>query len=334
MWFRNLIFILAAGLIVTSCGDKSKGPSSSGKGSEILVVCSKSVWTGPAGDSIRKALIHNMEGLPETEPEFTLLNIQDNDFSKSLHSNRNILLIDIKNENAESKIETLKDEWSQPQRVFKISAGSDTAFFAIFRKHADAIRELYNQNERAWFCSQNEADPNTVTERTLSGEFGIQMAVSRAFQIESKRKDYLCLRSVTANGNLTLVIYTCSFKDSSQLNPASVLQLHRQLTANCIAGKQSGFKTSLEGDSLRRISQVILFKGMYALETRGFCRQEGDTLAASFLNYTIVDAPRQRIIVFDGLVDFAGKPQRNGIRQLESIIWKANFIAPDRASDQ
>ena len=204
----------------------------------------------------------------------------------------------------------------------------------LFRSHADAIRELYNQNERAWFCSQNEADRNTVTEKTLSGEFGIQMAVSRTFRTVSKRKDGLCLRSVTPNGKLSLVIYTCPFTDSSQLNTAAILQLRSQCATNFNVGAQAGSKTSVEGDSAHSISHVILFKGMYARETRGFCLQEGNTRAASFLNYTIVDAPRQRIIVFDGLVDFPGKPHRNGIRQLESIIWKANFISPDRASDQ
>ena len=81
MWFKKSVYFLFATLILASCGEsKSSSPNSTGRGSEIIVVCNKPVWNGPVGDSIRAVLMQYMQGLPEAEPEYTLINIPEKDF--------------------------------------------------------------------------------------------------------------------------------------------------------------------------------------------------------------------------------------------------------------
>ena len=44
MWFKKAIYILFAAFILASCNEsKSTGPNSTGRGSEIIVVCNKPV---------------------------------------------------------------------------------------------------------------------------------------------------------------------------------------------------------------------------------------------------------------------------------------------------
>jgi hypothetical protein len=329
MWLKNSIFLLVATLLLTSCEESnSKGPDSTGRGSEIIVVCKKQKWDGPVGDSIRAALMRNMEGLPEAEPEFTLIFIPQQNFSKFLQTHRNILIIDINAQNEKNKVETLRNVWSHPQRVIKIKASSDTAFVNLFAKHSEAIRELFNQSERARFSAQNAVNRNVEVEKLLADNFGIKMVISKDFYQAQKKADFLWLRAETNANSLGLMIYTFPYTDTAQMNLAAVLATRDRFTRLYIPGPLDGSYMILEREFYTPVTRKILFKGMYALETRGLWKTKGDFMGGPFVNYTIVDAPRQRIVVFDGYVYYPNKSKRNYIRQLESIIWGAEFIDP------
>ena len=329
MWFKKSVYLLLATLILASCNEsKSTSPNSTGRGSEIIVVCSKQKWKGPVGDTIRGALMQFMQGLPEAEPEYTLINIPEKDFSKFLQTHRNVLVVDIKAGNTKNKVETLRNVWSHPQRVVKIKAGSDTAFINLFAKHSEAIKELFNQNERARFSAQNALNRNFVAEKLLAEKFGINMVISKDFYQAKKMSDFVWLRSETNANSLGIMIYTYPYKDTAQMNPAAVLKARDRYTKLYVPGPLEGSYMVIEREFYPAVSRKILFKNMYAIETRGLWKTFGDFMGGPFVNYTIVDAPRQRIIVFDGYVYYPNKSKRNYVRQLESIIWGAEFGEP------
>jgi len=332
MWIRNSIFVLFAIVILSSCNQsKSNIPNSTGRSSEIIVICSQGKWSGPIGDSVRDALTKSMEGLPAAEPEFTLIFIPEKDFGNLLQTHRNILIIDFKAKNEKSRVETLKNVWSHPQRVVKINAASDTAFFNLFAKHREAIRELFNQNERARFTAQNALSRNLEVEKLLSEEFGVNMKISTDFYKAKKMSDFLWLRYETTSMSMGLMIYTYPYKDTAQLNPKAILAARDRYTKLYIPGPIEGSYMTTEQENYMPVSRQILFKNLYAVETRGLWRTERDFMGGPFINYTIVDAPRQRIVVFDGYVYNPNKPKRNFVRQVESIIWGAEFSNPSKA---
>lgn len=329
IWLKNFILVLLVAISISSCSEsKSKDPNSTGRASEIIMVTTEGKWTGPVGDSVRKTLTNSMEGLPADESEFTVVFIPQKNFSKLLQSHRNVLIVDINAQNGASKVETLKNVWSHPQRVIKIIASSDTAFFNIFAKHSEAIRELFNQNERARFSAQNSLSRNFEVEKLLSEGFGINMVIPKNFYKAKKTNDFVWLRSEATTMSLGLMIYTYPYKDTAQLNPKAVLAARDLFTKLYIPGPTEGSYMTTERENYEPVSRKLLFKNLYAVETRGLWRTEGDFMGGPFINYAIVDAPRQRIIVFDGYVYYPNKPKRNYIRQLESIIWEAEFSNP------
>lgn len=331
MWINRSVYFLFATLLLCSCGvNKSKSPNSTGRGSEIIVVCSKQTWNGPVGDTIRGALTQNMPGLPEAEPEYTLINILPKDFSKFLKPHRNVFIVEIKNGNKKSEVETLRNEWSHPQRVIKVKAGSDTAFINIFAKQCEAIKELFNQNERARFTEMNALNQDLVAEKFLKEEFGINMIISKDFYQAKKTKDFVWLRSEATTMSLGLMIYTYPYSDTALLSPSAVLDYRNKYTRHHIPGSLEGSYMAIEREVYPPVARRILFKNMYAIETRGLWKTVGDFMGGPFVNFTIVDAPRQRIVVFDGYIYNPNKSKRNYIRQLESIIWGAEFGEPEK----
>jgi len=331
MWFRNTVFIFLLFFILVSCNKGSvRIPNSTGAGSEIIVVTKDAIWDGAIGDTIRSLFAQHMEGLLEAEPEFKLIFIPEQNFNKTLQTHHNILFIEINTNLKKSKVETLKNTWSHPQRVVKIKANSDTACFNITAKHASAIRELFNQSERARYSAIDAINRNTAVEKILSREFGIKMIVSKEFNIAKKTGDFLWLRSENIDTNFGLMIYILPFMDTSQISPSAVLDLRDRLTKQYIPGPADRTFITLDRESTPPISQKIIFKNMYALETRGWWYTNGNVMGGPFINYTVVDAPRHRIVVFDGFACYPNKSNRDFIRQLESIIWGAQFVEPSK----
>jgi hypothetical protein len=327
MWIKKPVYFLFATLILASC-IKSKSPDSTGPGSEIIVVCDKPHWEGMVGDSIRAALTQAVRGLPDAEPEFTLIfkpQINSNNF---LLTNCNVLIVDIQAENLKSRVETLLNVWAHPQQVIKIKASSDTAFVSLFAKHREAIRTLFKQNEHKRFTAQNELRRNTEAEKLLADEFGISMVVSKEFTLVKKTPDFLLFRSDTTLKSLGLLIYTYPFTDSAQMNPAAVLASRDQFTKRYILDSAEVSYMVVDDETYPPVSIKILFKNMLAYETRGLWKTFGDFRSGPFVNYTIVDAPRQRIIVFDGFVYSSDKSKRDNMLQLEYIIRGAGFGEP------
>lgn len=330
MWFRNLTFIACVAFFLTACSESgNKGLNSTGRGSEIVVVGSKVKWDGPVGDTVRATLTRYMQGLPEPEPEFSLVFIPEKNFSDYLQTHRNILFLDIKAGNENSKVETLQNEWSNPQRVIKIKAGSDTAFFTVFAKHADAVRALFNQSERTRFNIMNALSRNPVAEKLLAEKFGIKMVISKDFYVAKNMSNFVWLRSETNANSLGLMIYANAYKDTTQMDPSEVLNTRDRYSKLYIPGPVDGSFMKIERDFYPPSAVKILYKEMFALETRGLWKIQGDFMGGPFVNYTIVDAPRQRIVVFDGYVYYPNKSKRNYMRQLDAIIWGAEIIKPE-----
>ena len=331
-YFTNILsLLLFAALLFTACSrNRSEDTESRGDTSEILIVCNNAEWKDAIGDSIKAMLSNPMEGLPDSEPEFTLLNVQEEGFTALLQTQRNILFIERIAGKGKSKVETLTNVWSHPQRVIKIKASSDTAFISLFAKHGSAIRELFNQSERARFDVTNSTNRNSDIERKLFQEFGVKMKISKDFKLVKNACDFVWMQSNSAAGNLNLFIYSLPFRNLEQLSPDTIAVFRSKKIQQSINFTTENPDLTDEQEVFIPVSRQILFKDLYAFETRGFAVRNGDSLSQPFINYTIVDAARQRIIVFDGSVNFTNNQKRDGVRQLESMIWEAAFCSPSK----
>ncbi|MFZ4549718.1 MAG: DUF4837 family protein [Bacteroidales bacterium] len=299
-----------------------------GKPSEILVVSDSLTWQSRVGDTIRSIFMDPQDGFPDSEANFSLLHINRSDFDKASHLHHNILIIEVDTAIVKSNIETLKDEWAQPQRVVKIESASDTALINIIAKQGAAIKELFEQNERAIARIKNAIERNQEAEEFLNRELGIIMVITDQLQLTGKTYNSVCLESKGVSNRLKLIIHTFPYKDSSQLRADSLLTFrikHLQCNSTVIQADVNSPKTldftSYEG-------RKFIFKGLYAIETRGLYKPEGKEVDIPYVSYAIIDAPRQRVVVFDGYVNNTEISKRGSIRQLESLILESEFTFP------
>jgi hypothetical protein len=69
------------------------------------------------------------------------------------------------------------------------------------------------------------------------------------------------------------------------------------------------------------VSKKIDFNGLFAVETRGLWKLEKDFMGAPFVNYTLVNEKRNKVITLDGFVYAPNAPKHDLMIQMEALIY-------------
>lgn len=322
--FLLLIFLVSGCTNVNSDGKAN----ATGKSSEILVVCEKNQWEGSIGKAIRDVFGAEMEGLPESEPRFAMVNVPYGSFTKFLEPHRNVLIVDVNPANGKTQANARQNVWSRPQRVIEIKAQSDTAFINYFKRYGEAIAELYEQNERACYHVANSLKRNMKAEAEIARTLGLDMLIPSEFYLAKSANGFFWLRKETTEMSLGILVYAYPYKDTSQLSLKQICDMRNKYTSQYIPGPTEGSYMLISDDVIKPVSRHIQFKNRFAVETRGLWYTRGDFMGGPFINISIVDDVKQRIVVLDGFVYRPNKEKRNYIRLLESILWDTELEVP------
>lgn len=320
------LFLVSAVLFVTACGNvKSKKANATGKSSEILVVCEKKTWDSQAGQAMRERFGAEMDGLPESEARFSLVNVPYNSFTRFLQPHRNVFIIDINPANGKTKADARKNVWSSPQQVVEIKAASDSAFLNYFDKYGEAITIMFEQNERACNLAANTLNRNIKAETAIEKTAGIGMTIPADFYLAKNENGFIWLRKETTEMSLGILIYAYPYTDTTQLSLSQICATRNHYTSQYIPGPSEGSYMIISEDVIKPVAKRLTFKGQYAVETRGLWSTKGDFMGGPFVNYSIVDQSKQRVVVMDGFVYRPNKEKRNYIRLLESLLWNTDL---------
>ncbi|HPT14511.1 MAG TPA: DUF4837 family protein [Bacteroidales bacterium] len=327
---RKLILpfsLVIVALIINGCTDvKNSGKANAtGKSSEILIVCEKAQWDGIIGKSIKDLFGAEMEGLPESEARFSMVNVPYNSFSRYLQPHRNVFIVDVKPGNGKTQANVRQDVWSHPQRVVEIKAASDTAFVNYFNHYGEAICELFEQNELACNHAVNSLNRNGKAEAEIVKTLGLKMVIPSDFYLAKKENGFIWLRKETSEMSLGILIYAYPYTDTSQVSFEKICAERNQRTSQYIPGPSAGSYMLISDDVIKPVSKSIKFKNRFAVETRGLWYTKGDFMGGPFVNISVIDESKQRVVALDGFVYRPNKEKRSYIRQLESILWDADF---------
>lgn len=323
--------LLLIAVTMIGCTDiKSKGKANAiGKSSEILVVCDKEKWDGIVGQAVRDKFSTEIDGLPESEPKFSMVNVPYGSFTKILQPHRNVFIVDINPEYGRTKSDARQDVWSHPQRVVEIKAATDSAFINYFNKYGEAITVLFEQNERTCYQAVNSLNRNSKAEAEIEQALGLSMVIPSDFYLAKNENGFIWLRKETSEMSLGILVYTYPYTDTLQISFSKIYAERNKRTSEYIPGPSDGSYMLISDEVIKPVSKPVKFNNMFAIETRGLWYTKGDFMGGPFINYSIIDEPKQRVVVLDGFVYRPNKEKRSFVRQLESIIWDTGFGAPN-----
>ena len=152
---KKVFYVLFVVIMVSvwSCKEGGKAGKSmlspvSGATNELMVIMPKALWDGAVGDTIKQFFGQAQIGLPQGEPIFDLLNLPPARFEKNVKSHRNLLLVNISGKADSASVHFFDSPWAKSQKIFKITAPDEEAFFRIFDANKEKMMGVYLKAER------------------------------------------------------------------------------------------------------------------------------------------------------------------------------------------
>lgn len=326
----GLFIVISIILISCEFEEKSGKPHSIGKSSEILVVTNnKAQWNSAIGDSIMGFFYAEVEGMPQPEPMFTLVNIPQEIFNATYEKNRNIFIVDIDPDFKKAQTETRKNLWAKPQRVIKITAPDKQSFIREFEENKDTFLELFIRIERERVVKAFKTAEANETIKALKENFGIYLTVPSVYRIAKKTNNFMWLRKETLAFSQGIMIYQYDYTDTLAFNPDHIISKRNKMTRTYVPGPSDTTFMSVSTDIVPPVFKEVNFNDMYAIETRGLWEVEGDFMGGPFLSFTFVNESNNKVITLDAYVYAPNEPKRDLLRQLEAILYTLRFVSPD-----
>ncbi|MCF8347788.1 MAG: DUF4837 family protein [Bacteroidales bacterium] len=320
-----MVLFLMTSVQCTRKSGKSNLPRSIGNTSEVMVVLqNQEQWDGIVGQTIREVLGKEQYGLPQVEPLFKLSHIPVTNFSDLFKKHRNILIVELKPDATESKMEIFSDQWASPQRIFRITSQNASSFSELFFAHSDEIIQAFGEAERQRIMEVFNPTSNNDASEAIFKKYGMVVNVPSGFYMAKSVDGFMWLRKEVPDYSQGIVIISEPYVSEKQFNPESIIaRTNRELMQHVPGSSEGSFMIIDSVHVLPVTSQVTNFPFEYTIEMRGMWNVANDFMGGPFVSYTFTGNNNQTIYTLFGYVYYPNQPKRDLLRQVEAILYSA-----------
>ncbi len=300
-------------------------PNVSGKAGEVVIVVNKGEWESEAGASLRSILAADEPYLPQREPMFTLVNIPENAFTSIFQTHRNLILVKILPEAAESKLVIQENVWAAPQIVVTISGPDGESVAKKITDEKERLSGAILMAER----NRNINNAKRYEERTLrevvSLEFGGSPYFPKGYSIKKKTDNFIWISYETTYTNQGVFIYKFPYRDSTSFSYNSLVAVRNYMLENNVPGpvEKSFMTTNL---LIEPGIRWVKYNKRDFVEMKGLWEVQNDFMGGPFVSHFFLDKENQNVIALEAFVYAPRYDKRNYLRQVESIIYSFEFF--------
>jgi len=319
---KKICILFTIGLFLSSCvgNDKFILRNSIGKINKVMVVAKASDWNGDIGKEIRNSFGELMVGLPQPESLLKVSQVAPNGFGNMMKVARNILVIGVSDE---EKYFVRKNVYAQPQTIIYVYAKDKEGVIKMFKKHKKEIIKTVIQSDIS--MTQNLFKKNKLDDtqfKTLQN-LGISLTIHNKFKTVDDTGDFLWLRhhltsGIAKTGSNNILVYSVPLEDETQVSD-SIIAVRDRIGKKYIPGSNPETMYMITEEAYTPFTFDAVIDGKKAYETRGKWEVKNDFMAGPFLNYTILDKQRNRLLIFEGFTYAPSVSKRAFLFELEAI---------------
>lgn len=294
-------------------------PDSSGKIAEIVVVIDSVNWAGEIGDAIKDEFIKYFPGLPQAEPQFSMVVIPNSQFNSLLKSGRNILFVDITDEK-KAGVFKKKNMWAKNQYTASIQAPTASEVRKLVLENGKELTEFFREGEIERIQSKVKKIAIGMP-KTLQNE-GVSVKVPKKYRLNVQKDDFHYYINDEPEYMQGILIHSMSMeeftKDSLNIKDA-IISVRDSITSKFIEGATEGSYMVTELLFLPKYKKLEL-EGKQVIETRGLWRMENEIMGGPFISYTVLDPENNRVVTVEAFVFAPSKKKRNFLLEHEAIL--------------
>jgi hypothetical protein len=332
---RILSTLLIIGLLFSSCSQDAENtadegrektdtralPNSTGKLGEIVVVVSDNAWESDGLDVLNTALKREVEGLPQPEPQFSVAQINQSEFSRIFRTTRNLVLIE------KSDVDSVfwsNDKYSRDQLVLNIAYTTPENARKMIIQKGNTYADYFYQRELDRLKEAHKLARDNGIGKTIRTKFGVEIYIPKDFRVNQEEDGFIWLIRNKRDIQQGIFIYELGMQES--LDPISTALMSRDsVSSKYIFGELDNTYMQLEM-RYSPITEVGEVDGVFQTQMLGLWRMANDFMGGPFVNYTFFDDPNDRLVGIDGYVYSPGTEKRNLMWELRAIVESARLV--------
>lgn len=334
---RKVLAILLMGLLLgsglISCkeggGRKAALQAVTGSVNEILVITPKVRWDGPIGDSIRAYFGQPQMGLPQGEPVFDLISLPMSNFDKTVKAHRNVLIVSLKSSVDTASITYSDSPWARSQKVFRIVAPTEEAFYKVFDANKEKIMSVFLAAERDRLIDIYKSSPNTKVFDTFRDEYDMLLYCPGGYNINKDTADFVWASYETRVDSRGFIFFEEPYESVSRLEYQVILDEVNEKLKQFIPGPLDSTWMALDMVTPMTAANYQYAGKHYAWLIKGLWQVENDYMGGPFVLNVVLDQKNNRVLYMMGYVYAPDGKKRNLLRQVESIVYSMNIDLPE-----
>jgi len=337
-WLICLMCSVAGMMLWASCKDsgarKSALPPVSGAANEILVIMPKALWQTNLGDTIRHFFGQEQLGLPQPEPMFDIMNLPPAHFDKNVKSHRNVLLVSISPKADTASFEFYESPWARSQKLFKISAPDEEAFYRIFDANKEKMMNVFLKAERDRMIGVYQKTSEAKIFNLFRDKYKLLLYCPGGYNINKDTAGFVWISSETQVDSKGFVFFQENYEDQGQFNYQVIIDRVNQELKKYIPGPLPNTWMALD-EQVPMTMATYQYEGRYAVLIKGLWTAVNDFMAGPFVLNVVLDAGNNRILYMMGYVYAPEGKKRNMIRQVEGILFSMQPLplSPEKDKD-
>ena len=332
-----IVFACVAGMVACKNTGTGLQQSITGRMNEILVVAEKGVWDGALGDTIRAFFGQDVDGLPQSEPVFDLLNLPHEFFDRNLKSHRNVLDVVISPSADSTTVLFYDSPWAKTQKVISLKARSVEDAIEAFEAYKYTFMGVYSGAERDRLVSiyRRTADPAIYS--LFRDKYHLLLSAPTGYYVNKDTAGFVWFSSETVRDSKGVAFFMDEYEHESQFNHVVIVDRVNEMLEKYIPGPLDGNVREVEGpDGKTRKVKVrsymaidteipysvtpYTYNGHYAIFLRGLWTVTNDFMAGPFALNVVLDEERGRVIYMMGYVYYPNNDKRNMMKQVEGVM--------------
>lgn len=325
----NLI-LLASVVSVVSCKEgKKEGrnllPAVSGATNEILVVMNKALWDGAMGDSIKSYFGQPQLGLPQSEPMFDVINLPLANFEKNVKSHRNVLIVEVSPKVDSSALLFKDSPWARTQKLFRLTATSDSAFYRLFEANKAKIMSVFAQAERDRLIEVYKKTSDSKIFNLFKNKYKMLMYCPGGYIVNKDTNNFVWISAETVVDSKGIIFFQEPYEHQSQLDYQMIMYRMNDMLKLYVPGPRTGSYMALDMKTPVTAATYNYQGAYYAVMIRGLWRVENDFMGGPYVINTILDEEHNRVIYMMAYVYAPEGKKRNMLRQVENILYTVDI---------
>lgn len=292
-------------------------PPSTGNLTELVLVLPDRLWASNVGSITRKYFQAPLQGLPQKESIFNLIDINSSQFSSIFKSHKNILQL-ISSDSTYVNIN--HSGLSKNQLFIRIYYNSEKQLEELLIHQGGEVRNMFlekNQNRRI-HALQKDRD-RSLEEEILKG-YNFSFLIPKGFEVVIAEKDFLWLRRDLSKLNViaNIWVYSEPYKNENQMTKPNLIALRDSIGKKFIKGGRPGSYMATE--MLYNPDLYLLKETPYSLGMKGLWTIENDFLGGGFVSHTVLDQKTNSLVYAEGFLYSPNQKKRQHILELEAVL--------------